>query len=186
MIIRDVDLLIVAGIDPGLHGALAVLNETGDCQTTDMPIMGDPAIVDGGAVARWLNECDVSIVVIERAQSMPAEWTDRKTGKLRKQGVSSSFRNGQTYGQLLGVLQACAFPYRIVGAADWKRAMRLSRDKELSRRRAIELLPRSGEQFQLKKHEARAEAALIAWWYLHERNRLEEKKTALQFPEGRS
>lgn len=163
--------LIVAGIDPGLHGALAVLNENDDCETIDMPVMGDPLIVDGGFVARWLNERDVNLVVIERAAAMPSEWTDKKTGKIRKQGAASTFRFGQTYGQLLGVLQASAFPYRIVGPAQWKRAMSLSRDKEQSRCRAIELLPRAGEQFQLKKNEARAEAALIAWWYLHERGK---------------
>jgi hypothetical protein len=162
-IVFDDPGLIVAGIDPGLHGAIAVLNEAGDCDTIHMPVMGDKLVIDGGAVARWLGERSPNLVVIERAQAMPEHL------QKRKQGAASTFRFGQTYGQLLGVLQASAFPYRIVGAADWKRALHLSRDKELSRRRAIELLPLAGEQFQLKKDEARAEAALIAWWYLHGR-----------------
>lgn len=149
--------LIVAGLDPGLSGALAVLDEEGDCETCHMPCMGDPRIMDGGAVARWLGDRCVQLAVIEQQQAFP------------KQGLSSSFRTGQSYGQLLGVLQACLIPYKIVTPARWKKDMNLSRDKEQSRRRAIELLPQYGYQFSLKKDEARAEAALIAWWYLHER-----------------
>jgi Holliday junction resolvasome RuvABC endonuclease subunit len=152
--------LIVVGIDPGLSGALAVLNEDGDLDTVLMPVMGAPVrVVDGGAVARWLSECSPNLAVIEMAQAMP------------KQGASSTFRFGQAYGQVLGVLQTSLIPYRIVVSRRWKQDLGLSSDKEQSRRRAIELLPRWADQFTRRKDEARAEAALIAWWWLHGRNR---------------
>src|SRR4249919_1412819 len=93
--------LIVAGIDPGVRGALAVLNEFNDCDTVAMPVMGEPKIVDGGAVVRWLADRDANLAVIELAHAMP------------KQGVVSSFRFGMIYGQLLGALQASLMPYRV-------------------------------------------------------------------------
>jgi crossover junction endodeoxyribonuclease RuvC len=149
--------MVVAGIDPGLSGALAVLNEDDLCESVHMPRMGD--MVDGGALARWLGDRDVELAILESANAWPG------------QGVAGMFKYGRSFGQVLGVLQASLIPYLLVTPAKWKRDMHLSSDKEASRRRAIELLPRAaGEgQFSLKKDEARAEAALIAWWYLHGR-----------------
>jgi crossover junction endodeoxyribonuclease RuvC len=159
----------VAGIDPGIHGALAVVDEDGECNTVCMPVMGSPkAIVDGGAVVRWLGDNGACLAMVEAAQAFPG------------QGVSTSFRFGQAYGQILGALQAALIPYRIVTPARWKGDLRLSRDKEQSRRRAIELLPRAALQFALKKDEARAEAALIAWWYLHGRTPHEQHGKVLR------
>src|SRR5262245_406441 len=116
--------MIIAGIDPGLSGALAVLNDFGDCDTIHVPRMGD--LIDGGAVARWLGDRDVEVAVIELANAWPG------------QGVAGVFKYGRSYGQLLGVLQATLTPYRLVTPAKWKRDLRLSHDKEASRRRAIE------------------------------------------------
>jgi crossover junction endodeoxyribonuclease RuvC len=157
--------VIVGGIDPGVHGALAVLNEEGDCDTIAMPIMGAPKpIVDGGALVRWFGDRDVDLVVVEQAQAFP------------KQGVATSFRFGQTYGQALGALQASLIPYRTVSPASWKRDLHLSHDKEQSRRRAIELFPRAAPQFARKLDEARAEAALLAWWWLYAAHRQHERQ----------
>lgn len=161
--------LIVAGIDPGLSGALAVLNEEDDCETTLMPKM--EKLVDGGAIARWLGDHGVQLAIVEQAQAFPG------------QGVSTMFNYGRAYGQVLGVLQACLIPYRLVSPTQWKKAMKLSPDKDRSRRLAIEMLPRAAVQFQRKMDEARAEAALIAWWYLHERGK---EKRAESFLSTRS
>jgi crossover junction endodeoxyribonuclease RuvC len=161
--------VIVGGIDPGVHGALAVLNEMGDCDTIAMPIMGAPKpIVDGGALARWFGDRDVEIAVIELAAAFRIP--PKKGQKARGMGVTSTFNFGQAYGQVLGALQASLIPYVIVSPARWKGDMHLSRDKEQSRRRVIELLPRAAEQFARKMDENRAEAALLAWWYLHGRH----------------
>jgi hypothetical protein len=170
--------VIVGGIDPGVHGALAVLNEMGDCDTIAMPVMGAPkAIVDGGALARWFGDRDVEIVIIELAAAFRIP--PKKGQKARGMGVTSTFNFGQAYGQVLGALQASLIPYVIVSPARWKGDMHLSRDKEQSRRRVIELLPRAAEQFARKMDENRAEAALVAWWYLYERHQPRAKKTKI-------
>ena len=158
------DSIIVAGIDPGITGALAVLGVDGECDTVAMPVMGDPAIIDGGAVVRWLGERDVQLVVIEFQSGFSPPG--------RKIGAATGFSLGRTYGQLLGALQASLIPYRVVTPARWKKDLALAGGeggKERSRRRAIELLPQIAEQFSRKKDEGRAEAALIAWWYVHAR-----------------
>jgi len=159
--------MICAGVDPGVAGALAVINEVGDLDTIAMPTMGDPRMVDGAAVARWLGDRDVEMAIIEQAHAMP------------RQGVASSFNFGRTYGQLLGVLQCSLIPYRAVTPQRWKKDLHLSPDKEQSRRMAIETFPRFAEQFVLKKDEARAEAALIAWWWLHGRTASEQHTRVL-------
>jgi crossover junction endodeoxyribonuclease RuvC len=154
---------IVAGIDPGLSGAVAVVNSNADCFTARMPVMGKPPIVDGAALVGWLADYDVTIAVVEQAQAFP------------EQGVSSVFRYGMVFGQVIGVLQAALIPYRLVTPRRWKRDLNLTRDKEVSRRRAIETFPRHAAHFALKKDEARAEAALIAWWWLAKQGKQREE-----------
>jgi crossover junction endodeoxyribonuclease RuvC len=147
---------IILGVDPGLGGALAVVNDFNDCETCLMPTMGEGKhrIIDGTAVARFIEERDVEFAIIENVHAMP------------KQGVSSVFKFGQVHGQVLGVLQSRGIPYRLIAPRVWKRDMSLTADKSLSRRRAIEQFPHAQEQFSRVMDEGRAEAALLALWYI--------------------
>jgi hypothetical protein len=148
--------MIVCGIDPGLTGALAVINDQGDCQILDMPVLGDGAetVVNGAMVARFLDEFDVEFVVLEKQQAYPG------------QGVSSTFKIGLFYGQILGVVQTSLIPYRVVSPPTWKSDMRLGKDKNLSRLRATERFPYICKQFEMVKDHGRAEAVLLAVWML--------------------
>lgn len=150
--------MIICGIDPGIAGALAVVTEHCDCQILDMPILGSGAstVVNGAMVARFLDEFDVEFAILEQAQAYPG------------QGVSSSFKTGLTYGQLLGVLQTSLIPYELVSPAVWKKALKLGKDKSLSRLRAMQRFPQCAKQFERIKDHGRAEAALIALWRLED------------------
>jgi hypothetical protein len=152
--------MIVCGIDPGLTGALAVINSFGDCQILDMPVIGDGAetFINGAMIARFLDEFDVEFVVLEKQQAYPG------------QGVSSTFKIGMTYGQLLGVLQTSLIPYRLVSPPVWKKDMRLGKDKDLSRLRATERFPHVCKNFERVKDHGRAEAVLLAVWMLEHGN----------------
>jgi crossover junction endodeoxyribonuclease RuvC len=163
-------MIIVAGIDPGLDGGVAVLNETGDTlETAALPTMGDDTgrVIDCAQLARWLRDRDVTEVIIERAQAM------RKPGG-KPQGVGSVFRYGVGYGQLLGLLQGMLLPYTTVSPLVWKRHYSLLNNKRAgifiakddSRRKAIELFPQHADQFKLKKDIHRAEAALLARYHI--------------------
>jgi crossover junction endodeoxyribonuclease RuvC len=147
--------MIIGGIDPGLTGGLAVLNEMDNIESRMMPVMGADkgTIVDGGALARWLGDRDVGICIVERAGPMPS------------QGLGSTFKFGTVYGQVLGALQAALIPYKLVTPARWKRHFNLSKDKDASRRVAIERFPYAADNFALSKSHGRAEAALIALWW---------------------
>lgn len=142
-------------IDPGLKGALAWVNEAGFLlEVEDMPV------VDGNVSAPLLTNLivgygSVEVIVIERQQSMP------------KQGVASSFKTGTGYGILIGIVAALHIPSVYWPSSMWKKTLRLSSNKEYSRQRALERWPDQTSLFKLKKHEGRAEAALLgATWFL--------------------
>jgi hypothetical protein len=142
-------------IDPGLKGALAWVNEAGFLlEVEDMPV------VDNNVSAPLLTNLivgygPVEVIIIERQQSMP------------KQGVASSFKTGTGYGIVIGVCAALHIPTIYWPSSMWKKTLRLSSNKEYSRQRALERWPDQTEIFKLKKHEGRAEAALLgATWFL--------------------
>jgi crossover junction endodeoxyribonuclease RuvC len=89
---------------------------------------------------------------------------------MPKQGVASSFDFGKSYGIVLGVLAGARVHVEHVSPQRWKRAMRLPADKEACRLRAIDRWPGQSHLFKLKKHADRAEAALIALWWIESRS----------------
>jgi hypothetical protein len=70
---------------------------------------------------------------------------------------------------VIGALQATGTPMVKIASARWKMQMGLrGKPKDASRGLAIDLWPDFAEQFRLKRHDGRAEAALIARWYCHQ------------------
>jgi len=106
-------------------------------------------------VAALLRESGASNVFIENVHAMP------------KQGVSSSFRFGDGFGQLKGVIAALQLPSTRVAPAEWKKALKLGRDKEQSRYRASKLYPSGAAAWPRKKDNGIAEAVLIAHYGKH-------------------
>jgi crossover junction endodeoxyribonuclease RuvC len=145
----------VIGIDPGLEGAIAFIGSH-DAQVWDMPVAGagKTRTVSGRLVAETLFGLRIDAAVVESVHAMP------------KQGVSSSFRFGMAYGTVLGAIQALSIPIIHVTPAKWKAHFRLRADKEMARQRAIELFPSCAARLTRKKDADRAEALLIARWYL--------------------
>lgn len=153
------------GIDPGKGGAIAVLDGYGEIVwVEDMPVIGGQ--VNGVVLADMLDDLNISesciggtidvTAVVERVSAYP------------KQGVSSAFDFGKSYGIVLGVLAASTIRSIDVPPNRWKRQMHLTADKELCRRRAIERWPRQVDIFKRKKDEGRAEACLLALWLLEQ------------------
>jgi len=150
---------IIIGVDPGKSGAIAALTYEGRLVgVDDMPVVGpiiSPVLLDE-AVHNYIDPLSLTqgVAVIEDVHAMP------------KQGVSSVF----SFGRALGVAEAvCAcneLAIHYVPPARWKKNLGLSSDKGVSRRRAIELWPASADLFKRVKDDGRAEAALIAYWWL--------------------
>jgi crossover junction endodeoxyribonuclease RuvC len=140
------------GIDPGRHGAIAVLAPDGTLvDVIDMPDATGAAL--GAHIRQILDDwqpLEIDAAWVEQVHAMP------------KQGVSSTFTFGKNYGAILGALGALGIPVHHVTPAHWKRTQRVNSDKASSRQRACELWPGQSSWFALVKHTDRAEAALIA------------------------
>lgn len=148
--------MIVAGLDPGFSGAIAVINGYGDCETCDMPVTGEDKLrrISAPRVSEFLHSRDVEFAVIELVNPSPAF------------GCHGNFKFGGAFFDLLGVLDMLAIPFEPVRSPVWKKAMGVTKDKNTSRRRATELFPRAYQQFERAKDDGRAEAALLAAWWL--------------------
>jgi crossover junction endodeoxyribonuclease RuvC len=136
--------MIFIGIDPGKSGALVALRDDGSISSF---IKGDETEHD---IAFWLRASAAGgngvVATLERVGAMPG------------QGVSSTFKFGQSFGFLKGILTALAIPYCEVGPVKWQNAMscRTGGDKNVSKSAAQRLWP------DKKITHAIADALLIA------------------------
>lgn len=148
--------MLTIGIDPGLTGAVGVLNPNATFRAVfDLPVMRDKSLawIDGQElVSRLISARDgqPARVVIERVSAMPG------------QGVASSFGFGVGFGSILAAIQILRLPIELVTPATWKTALRLGRDKKAALHRARLLFPDA--DLTLEKHDGRAEALLLAHW----------------------
>ena len=111
----------IIGIDPGLSGGIAILNDKKVLNIFDMPVMAE-----GKKNKRQLNSAmlvtlikenigndEEAIVVVEQVNAMPG------------QGVTSMFNFGQTFGAIKGVCAALELPIFLVRPAKWKKYFEL-------------------------------------------------------------
>jgi len=150
----------IIGVDPGKSGAFAALDyHTGRLLGVhDMPVVGKiiSANLLAGDVAMYRRPGAIpGVACIEDVHSMP------------KQGVATMFSFGRSLGVAEGVLAGSGWSMRYVSPQKWKKALGLSTDKGVSRRRAIELWPDQSELFKRVMDDGRAEAALIAYYWLN-------------------
>lgn len=132
---------IYIGVDPGASGAVVAINERFECEF----IKNDSTERDiAEFVANWAT-ID-SFAMIERVNAMP------------KQGVSSTFKFGKSYGFLRGCLISKSIPFEECSPVVWQRAMGcLSKgDKNVTKARAQQLFPK------VKCTHAISDALLIA------------------------
>lgn len=141
---------IVMGIDPGLSGAVAFYFPMVPARISvdDIPLAGGEINVH--ELSRLIRIHRPTLAVIERVSAMPG------------QGVVSMFNFGRAYGDVRGAIAAMDVPLHFVTPQKWKKHFSLTADKEQSRLRAIRTFPAVADSFRLKKHDGRAEAALIA------------------------
>ena len=153
--------IAVIGVDPGLSGAVAILHPSGDIELFDTPTLNvqgpkkNRRLYDVTAMLRILQHCKDACfkyspphVAIEMAHPRPG------------QGVNAPFSMGYGLGLWIGIITSMELPVTHVAPQTWKKEFQLSKDKNLSILRAKELWPKA--DITLKKHEARAEALMIA------------------------
>ena len=152
----------IIGIDPGLSGAIAVLENNKVLSIFDMPVMSE-----GKKNKRQLNSAQLVkllkdnilkneeiSVVVEQVNAMPG------------QGVTSMFNFGQTFGAIKGICAALGLPIFFVRPAKWKKHFELiNSSKDASRTKAIEMYPSIAEKLSKKKDVNKSDAILIARYY---------------------
>jgi len=162
----------IIGIDPGLSGAIAILEDNKIEEIFDMPVMSD-----GKKNKRQLNSAllvklikdnikilENTIMIVEQVNAMPG------------QGVTSMFNFGQTFGAIKGICAALGLPIVFVRPAKWKKHFELINcSKDASRTKAIEMYPAISEQLSKKKDVNKSDAILIARYYSETRFKEKEE-----------
>ena len=160
----------IIGIDPGLTGAIAILEDKKVINLLDMPVMAEgkknkrqlnsSQLVN--IIKENINEDEDTIVVVEQVNAMPG------------QGVTSMFNFGQTFGAIKGICAALELPIFFVRPSKWKKHFELiNSSKDSSRTKAIEMYPKLSNQLTKKKDVNKSDAILIASFY-HETYKIEE------------
>ena len=162
----------IIGVDPGLSGGIAILEDNKVKEMFDMPVMSD-----GKKNKRQLNnallvqlvkdnikDIEDTVMVVEQVNAMPG------------QGVTSMFNFGQTFGAIKGICAALSLPIFFVRPAKWKKHFELiNSSKDASRTKAIEMYPNLSEQLSKKKDVNKSDAILIARFYSETRFKEELK-----------
>jgi crossover junction endodeoxyribonuclease RuvC len=154
--------MIIIGIDPGISGAISVVENKKILEVYDTPTM-----IDGKKNKRQINSAQVTniikerqknnsevIVVVEQVNAMPG------------QGVTSMFNFGQSFGVIKGICAALSLPIYFVRPTKWKKHFNLLKtSKDASRTKVIEVYPELSSKLHRKKDSNRADAILIALYF---------------------
>ena len=152
----------IIGIDPGLNGAIALLEDNKVKEIFDVPVMPEgkknKRQLNSAQLVKMLkdviSENEEIIVVVENVSAMPG------------QGVTSMFNFGQTFGAIKGICAALGLPIFFVRPAKWKKHFDLiNSSKDASRTKAIEMYPSISDQLSKKKDVNKSDAILIARFY---------------------
>jgi len=140
----------ILGIDNGLYGALSFYDGS-ELLIYDMPLYKTerPSI----NISRLLEIITTNApnhAYIEKLTPMP------------RVGGLPCFSMGHSEGIILASMTALKTPFTFTRPSEWKKAMQCPADKDAARKRATELLPNHSHNWPLKKHDGRAESALIA------------------------
>ena len=159
--------MIIIGIDPGLSGGIAVLdNNKKVLELFDMPVMADgkknKKQLNSALLAKLIKEStsntSESAVIVEQVNAMPGE------------GVTSMFNFGQTFGAIKGICATLELPIFFVRPSKWKKHFELiNSSKDASRTKAIEMYPHLAEKLSKKKDVNKSDAILIARFYCETR-----------------
>jgi len=154
---------LTIGIDPGVSGAIAILEKESIVDILDVPVVEiqigkrkkrriSPEIL----VADLIDYADrVQTAYIEEVHAMPG------------QGVTSMFAFGEAAGIVRGVMAGLRIRTELVPPTVWKRNLKLTgQGKGNSRALAAQIWPCQADLFRRIKDDGRAEAALLAYWGL--------------------
>ena len=152
----------VLGIDPGLSGAIAILENNKVLGIFDMPVMAE-----GKKNKKQLNSAQLVNIIKENTQnSEEVVVVVEQVNAMPGQGVTSMFNFGQTFGAIKGICAALKLPIFFVRPSKWKKYFELiNSSKDSSRTKVIEMYPSLSNELSRKKDVNKSDAILIARFY---------------------
>ena len=154
--------MIIFGIDPGMSGAISVLENKKVIEIFDMPTM-----IDGKKNKKQVNGSQVTNIIKERIKNdkeiiVVVEHVNAIPG----QGVTSMFNFGQSFGVIKGICSALSLPIYFVRPTKWKKHFNfIKTNKDASRTKVIQVYPEISSQLSRKKYANKADAILIARYF---------------------
>ena len=160
----------IIGIDPGLSGGIAILDDSKIFDIFDMPIMSE-----GKKNKNQLNSAQlVNIIKIHILPNKETFVIVEQVSAMPGQGVTSMFNFGQTFGSIKGICAALGLPIFYVRPAKWKKHFELiNSSKDASRTKGIEMYPSISSRLTKKKDVNKADAILIARYFRDCRSQLD-------------
>jgi len=154
--------MIIIGIDPGISGAISIIENKKIVEVYDTPTM-----IDGKKNKKQINGAQVTNIIKERLNNgkevvVVVEHVNAMPG----QGVTSMFNFGQSFGVIKGICAALSLPIYFVRPTKWKKHFNLIKtNKDASRTKVIEAYPEISNKLHRKKDSNRADAILIALYF---------------------
>lgn len=148
--------VLYCGIDPGLGGAIGIVNADGTFATVfDMPTLPTTTgrrQVDFAELAEVIRRHAPAFVLVERVGPRPGE------------GAVGAFAFGHTYGGIIATLATLGTPHDVIQPQVWKRRAGLppGADKRCSVATCKRVLPDAADHLTRIKDDGRAEALLLA------------------------
>ena len=147
--------MIIIGVDPGINGAISIIENKKILEVYDTPTM-----IDGKKNKRQINSAQVSNIFKERLN------LNKDVIAMPGQGVTSMFNFGQSFGVIKGICAALSLPIHFVRPTKWKKHFNLIKtNKDASRTKVIESYPEISSKLHRKKDSNRADAILIALYF---------------------
>ena len=154
--------MIIIGVDPGISGAISIIENKKILEVYDTPTM-----IDGKKNKKQINSAHVTNIIKERLNSnKEVIVVVEQVNAMPGQGVTSMFNFGQSFGVIKGICAALSLPIYFVRPAKWKKHFNLIKtNKDASRTKVIEAYPEISSKLHRKKDSNRADAILIALYF---------------------
>lgn len=163
----------ILGVDPGMDGACALVDEIDVIEVFDMPRVSANRTSD---LSKERDEVSAPILIDQLVDLKERlgidlavlEWVAASP----QMGATSAFRFGETFGITRAALAAARIPTHLVRPSEWKSQLKLpgkaknKQAEDIVRARAMSLYPNSSRWLARKKDVDRAEAIMLAHWFL--------------------
>jgi crossover junction endodeoxyribonuclease RuvC len=148
----------ILGVDPGSTGALALLIGRRKIKIVDIPVV---KIKRGKRMVNWPDPI-LFVKALRKLGTIDHAYLE-KVSANPKHGASAMFTFGRCVGIIETAIAAEGIPLTQFTSMEWKKALRVKKEKVNSRAKALALFPTS-DKFSRVKDDGRADAALIAYY----------------------